>query len=288
MGSWRRQVPDAQTNATALVQAYVAAHQLSVDGNLSITTNSTANTSSQANNGGGGLFFGGNANAGTSFQNNNSAFIGVPSGSSFDGSGVNITVGGNFQMNAVSSLQNTYVDSSSNGGGLVSSTNANSTANLGGTTQSVVGKNASVLANTVSILANLASAQGTINASTTAGGLFGSATANTNGNWNPSVLAEIAAGGTNTVVTGTEGVDMRALTQNVNFQQNPNGTFYGIGSGNSNRNLTNSLSSQVQAGSGATVTAGPRIFARARSARVLRHTAPAAQRLPTARALCGR
>ncbi len=252
--------PNAQTNVTANVAAYVAARQLTAGGNVSITTLSTANSSSQANNGGGGVFFGGSANAGTSFQNNNSAYVGVLSGSSVNGTGVQITAGGNFQMNAVSSLQNTYVNSSSNGGGLVSSTNATSSANLGGTTQTVVGDNASVQAQTVSMLADYTSAQGTINASTTAGGLFGSATANTNGTWNPSVLAEIAPGGTSTVLTGTEGVDMRALSQNINFAQNPNGTFYGIGSGNSNRNLTNSLSAQVVAGTGATVTAGPRIL----------------------------
>ena len=72
--------PERQTNVTANVAAYVAAQQLTAGGNVSITTLSTANTSSQANNGGGGVFFGGNANAGTSFQNNNSAFVGVRAG----------------------------------------------------------------------------------------------------------------------------------------------------------------------------------------------------------------
>ena len=103
-----------------------------------------------------------------------------------NGTGVQIIVGGDFQLNAVSSLQNTNVSSSSNGGGLVSSVNADSTANLGGTTQAVVGKNASVQAQTVSILADYTVGdRATINASATAGGLFGSATANTNGTWNP-------------------------------------------------------------------------------------------------------
>jgi hypothetical protein len=252
--------PTAQTNVTATVAAYVAAQQLTAAGNVSITTNSTANTSAQSTNGGGGLVFGGDASASTSFQNNNSAFVGVATASGIDGTGVQIVAGGNFQMTADSSLQNTFVSSSSNGGGLVSRVNATSTANLGGTTQSVVGKNASVKAQTVAILADYTSAQGTDNSSATAGGLFGSATANTNGTWNPSVLAQIVPGGTNTALTGTEGVDIRALTQNINVQQNPNGTFYGIGSGNSNSNVSTNLSTKVEAGSGATVTAGPRIL----------------------------
>ena len=47
--------PNARPTSTANVQAYVAAQHLTVGGNLSITTNSTANTSSQANNAGGGF-----------------------------------------------------------------------------------------------------------------------------------------------------------------------------------------------------------------------------------------
>ena len=39
--------PSAQTNVTATVQAYVAPRQLIAGGNVSITTDSTANTSSQ-------------------------------------------------------------------------------------------------------------------------------------------------------------------------------------------------------------------------------------------------
>jgi len=252
--------PSANTNVTANVAAYVAAQQLTAGGNVSITTLSTDNTSAQANNAGGGVLFGGSANAGTSFQNNNSAFVGVESGSTIDGTGVNISAGGEFEMNAVSSLQNTYVATNSDGGGLVSSASATSTTNLSGTTESVVGKNASVTAQTVSILADYTSAQGSENADATAFGFFGSATGNTNGTWNPMVVAEIAPGGTNTVLTGTEGVDIQALTKNVNDPQYPNGTFYGIGSGNENRNVGTSLSSEVEAGAGATVTAGPRIL----------------------------
>ena len=253
--------PKAQTNVTATVQAYDAARRLTVGGNLSIATNSTANTSAHGDNSGGGLIFGSSVTAGTSFQNNNAAFVGVKSGSTIDGSGVNITVVGEFQMNAVSSLQATNVSTSSDGGGLFSSANAHSNANLGGTTQAVVGKNASIQAQTVSILANLTSAQGNLNASASAGGLFGGTTADTNGTWNPTVVATIAPGGTSTALTGTEGVDIRALTGGLNPAQHADASFYGIGSANSNANIHPSPSTEVEAGSGATVTAGPRILA---------------------------
>ena len=73
-------------------------------------------------------------------------------------------------------------------------------------------------------------------------------------------MATIAPGGNFTAVTGSEGVDIRALTGGVHAVQNANAAFYGIGPADTGANITPSLSSEVEAGSGATVTAGPRIL----------------------------
>ncbi len=250
--------PDAETDVVANVQAYVAPRLLTVGGNLSVITKSTANTSSQANNGGGGLVYGGDASSDTSVENFNSAFVGSP-GNPPNADGVNVVVGGEFQLNAISS-EVTNVSTTTDGGGLVSTVDAESDSDVGGTTQAVVGRNANVQAQTVSILANLTSAKGSMTSNATAGGLFGSASANSNGTWDPQVLALISGGGNATSLSGTEGVDMRALTGHVDPNQQENASFYGIGPASSGANITPSLNTSVQAGSGATVTAGPRIL----------------------------
>jgi hypothetical protein len=250
--------PSAQTNVTATVDAYDAARSLYVGGNLSITTDSTANTSAHGDTAGGGLVASNSVTAVTKFVDNNSTFIGAPQGSGINGAGVQVTVGGLFRLEADSSLAETNVSTNSNGGGFVSSADAHSEADFSGTTQAVVGTNASVSAQSVDILADLTSAHGDVSSEATAGGLFGSATAQTRGGWSPIVRAQVAGGGT--ALTGTEGVDIRALTGNVAYVPNPNGTFYGIGSGNSDQNMTHSLDTEVDGGSGATITAGPRIL----------------------------
>jgi hypothetical protein len=117
-----------------------------------------------------------------------------------------------------------------------------------------------VQAQTVDILADYASANADINAEATAGGLFGGTTADTNGTWNPAVIAQLAGGGSDTAVTGTAGVDVRALTQNFKVHQNPNASFFGIGSGHPSQNVNPVLSSRVKGDSGVTVTAGPRLL----------------------------
>jgi len=92
-------------------------------------------------------------------------------------------------LNAVSSLQLTNVSTPSDGGGLFSSADAHSNADLEGTTQAVVGSNASIQAQTISILADLTGAQGNLNSSATADGLCGGTTADTKGTWDPSTPA---------------------------------------------------------------------------------------------------
>ena len=192
-------------------------------------------------------------------------------------------------MNAVSSLQNTYVDSSSNGGGLVSSTNANSTANLGGTTQSVVGKNASVQAQTVSILANLhvGARHRSMPAPPPAG--FSAARPRTPmAPGTPSVLAEIAAGGTNTVAHGHRRRRYPGADAEHQLPAEPERHLLR----NRLRELEPKPHQQPQLPGpgrlGGDRHRRPAHPARAGSARVVRHPAPAAERLPAAGALCGR
>jgi hypothetical protein len=253
--------PDAETNVTDVVRSFVDPSQLNVGGNLSVTTNSTGNMSAHADNDGGGLYFGSSVNAGTNFQNDSAAYVGLPMLGSTDATGVHIKVGGEFKLDAVSSMQGTNVTASSDGGGVFANASAHANSSLGGTTQAVVGTNASIQANTVSILANLTSAQGNMNANATAGGAFGSTTAESDGFWNPTVDASIAPGGTSTALTGNEGVDIRSVIGSLNQTVHDKATFYGIGIPHSNNNINTSPTSEVEAGAGATVTAGPRILA---------------------------
>jgi hypothetical protein len=252
--------PYAETDATPTVQAFVAAHQLNAGGDVVITTFSTASTSAHGDNAGGGVIFGGSVTAETSYQTNNAAFVGTDNGSGIDGGGVQITAGGHFRLAAVSSLQQTNVSTNSDGGGFLANADAHSDAEVGGTTRAVVGTDAAVQAQTVDVLADYASAQGNLDAGATAGGLFGGASAETRGGWSPTVVARLAGGGANTTLTGTSGVDVRALTQNVNVSQNPHASFFGIGSSNSDKHLTTTLSSRVEGDSQVTVTAGPRLL----------------------------
>jgi hypothetical protein len=249
--------PTAQTDVSPTVTAYVAASQLNVGGDLAITSDATTQTSAHGDTSVGGVGAGTGVTAATSFQDDSAAFVGVRNGSAIDGGGVQVVVGGLFRLEADSALTGTGVTSHADSGGLYSSANAHSNADFQGTTQAVVGTNASVTAQSVDILADLTAAQGRLASRATASGATGSATADTNGTWDPEVLAQVAPGA---ALTGTEGVDIRALSASLDVTQDPDGTFHGLGKGHSNQNMTFNPTTRVDGGAGATITAGPRIL----------------------------
>ena len=83
------------TSANPNVEAYVAAQLVSAGGNVTIATEAMGDTTSQANNSGGGAVAIGDISEETLFKSYSQAFVGTMNGGTVDGSGVAIDARGN-------------------------------------------------------------------------------------------------------------------------------------------------------------------------------------------------
>jgi hypothetical protein len=251
--------PSAETDVDPTVKAFVAA-LISANGKVTISSQSVGHSSSSADNGSGGLIATGSSHAKTVFHNTNQAIVGDES---LNGADVQIQAGHGFALTADSQLD-TSASSDSEGGGLFAHADATSTTDVdnGGTkTTAVVGANAQVQAQSINVTAGYSSLSVNSSSHASAGGLTGGTDATTNGNVDPTAEVDVNGGaGAATSVSGSAGVDLRALNQNVNVGQHPDAHFFGIGSGDNHNDLNQGPSATIQTDTGVTITAGPRIF----------------------------
>src|SRR5262249_28813741 len=141
---------------------------------------------------------------------------------------------------------------------------ATSTVNVdsgnGNRTHSVVGEDAHITARTVEIVANYSNLNFNQEASASGGGLFGDADATADGTVQPDVAALVQGNATShTSVIGTAGVDIRALN-NIGNSYDLEASFFGIGDAHADVDYILTPSSRVDADSGVTIVAGPRLF----------------------------
>lgn len=245
--------PTATTTVTHNATAYLAG-SVQAGGNISIVAQSIGNSSSTGNNAGGGIGFGGTAQANTNFTSNARAVIGTPS-AGYDATGTQIIAGGAFSLSADTELT-TNVTTTSNGGGLIAITSA--TGNAKGTinTSAIVGANALIEANTASLAATNTNIKPVVTTDSHSGGLGGSATANSNIDFTDTASTSIAGG--ITLLTGLKGVDVIAANSDFVPDAKTDASFIGIGPHNNNPHYGNHLHANINAGAGATVEAGVR------------------------------
>ena len=250
--------PDGVLDATQHVRAFIAPQLLRAGGNVDVLSSASGNTSAYGSNKGGGFVAVGNADAVSHVHNTNLAYIGVDDSGNIVADGVVIEATGHLRVNSNSTL-NVEVTSNADGGGFVASVDADSISTVDDDTQAVIGSNATVTARSVDLTAQWSDFHVDFDADATAGGLFGSASATGDGDNDLNVLTAIRGGA---VVTGFEGVDVRALLLNVDEldQSDVDGDFFGIGPGTDNKDANRHLSAVIDGDDNALVVAGPRLF----------------------------
>ena len=248
-------MPSAVTSANPNVEAYVAAQLVSAGGNVTIATEAMGDTTSQANNSGGGAVAIGDISEETLFKSYSQAFVGTMNGGTVDGSGVAIDAQGEFTLSSDTQLTTTVSGKVVNGGGFSGVSNE-CTAGANSATSSIVGQNAQISAGSVNLLATGSNFGVTCSPRAITARLSAAAEANANSDIDPTTQVEVGGGA---MVEGAQGVDVTALNENFNQSLNPNASVYAIGpAGRSNKNPDNHFQTFVEADSGATVIAGPR------------------------------
>jgi len=251
--------PAGKTIINHNVSSYVAATLVKAGRDVTINSISSANGSAYASNGSGGFIQVGAADAFLEFHNTNLGYIGVDAGGgTFDATGVYIQSGRLVSVHATSSLNGT-VSSNADGGGFISDSDAESHLDVDGATRAITGGAADVHADALSVLARYSHIDVEMTSDATSGGLFGGAEATTSGTVDPDT--QVLVQGSNATLTGLEGVDLRALAENINVSESSDGTCYCIGDSDSNTDVNVDTDTDVIAASGATLTVGPRVFA---------------------------
>jgi hypothetical protein len=255
--------PTSTLTTTPTVKAWAAPKLATVQGSVTVASESLANTLASTYTAGGGLISAQIATATTNFGTTgtggtaavNEAFVGTEdTAGTVTGSGVQIHAAQGFTLSSLTSLA-TNPSATVYGGGLGAGLTANATANANNATTTTVGKGAVVAGQTVTILADVQNLG--VNAPSTAhgGGLVGASTANSTSNVTSTATALI--GGGTTRITGQGGVDVQARHDNFNPILSPSALFIGIGPSLNNPSNNNKLHSHVEADAGATVVAGP-------------------------------
>ena len=196
---------------------------------------------------------------------NNSAFIGADfagggiSGDSatpqVDGTGITIKAGGNIKVAATTFLK-TSISADTDGGGAFDASHANSTTDLHDNTATAVGKNAHVTGSTVALIAKSGGSHtGTADAFAVAfiGGAF--ATAELKLDTNATSIADGDSSSTG-VITGINGVDIRALHDNLHYDFDGTGICICIGPSSGSDPTNASLDDTASGHQGMTVVAG--------------------------------
>ena len=256
--------PTATGNATPTVKAYADACVVS-GGNVSITSLASPNVTAYANNDGGGAISIAQSQASTSTNITNSAFVGADSlGNPGDEANIsttgNVPGGNNFVLSSqTSSTSSATADCA--GGGVVASIGSTSKSDVTDTTTTTVGQNATISARTVNVSAEVTSINANATSSAIGGGLFGDSNAEANSKIDNSTVQAHLAGsaGSNTQITGTQGVDVVASQNQVHPTRSAKAIFIGIGPSIPTGKSSGTLTTTVQADQGVTVNAGPRL-----------------------------
>jgi hypothetical protein len=243
--------PTATVTVAAAVQAYVDAKSVSSGGNVRIAAESIGGSDASANNALGSVN-GGTATETTNYGSTSRAFVGTYGPSGIDATGVAISAAGEFSLTADSQLTTTLTGSSTDGGSVTSAEN-DATVNANAVTTSSVGANAQISANCVGLLAIGSSFNITENPDAKSSSQNGSATAKATSSISSTVTMSIGA---NAMIDGAQGVDIRALNENLALNQNASANASGSAI-SANHNLY-ALATNVDAAAGATVIAGPR------------------------------
>ena len=226
--------PEANGYASPMVEAYVDSCVAS-GGNVSITSVASPNVTSYADNAGGGFVSIGQSQSYTTTNITNLAFVGAPpDGNTGNDANIsttgNVPGGNNFVLSSTtSSTSNASGDAK--GGGVVANIGSTTSDTVNDTTTSTVGANAIISARTVNVSAQVSSINASTNAYAIGGGLFGDSNAEANTKvGNSTVEAHLAgAVGTNTQITGTQGVDVTASQNNIQLTRTRTAIFIGIG-----------------------------------------------------------
>ena len=179
-------VPSAQTTVSPSVKAYLAASNVTVDGDVTVTSTVKTNATAYASNGSGGLIAIADVSVAIDGTDTNSAFIGTgpdslsgdPAAPQVDATGVTIEAGGNVKVGATTFLR-TSATGSSESGGLGDFSNGSASVDLVDHTAAVIGKNAKISGSTVALVSTTGS-KGYAAMSVTTYAFIGSATANAN------------------------------------------------------------------------------------------------------------
>ena len=234
-------------------------------GNVSITSVASPNVTSYADNAGGGFVSIGQSQSYTNTNITNLAFVGAPpDGNTGNEANIsttgNVPGGNNFVLSAKTS-SNSNASANAAGGGAIASIGSTTGNNVSDTTTSTVGQDATISARTVNISAQVTSINASTNAYAIGGGLFGDSNAEANTNiGNSDVEAHLAGTtGSNTQITGTQGVDVTASQNNVLPTRTRTAIFIGIGPSVPLGSTGGTLETTVQADQGVTVNAGARV-----------------------------
>ena len=266
--------PTAKVYIDPTVKAYVAAMSATIGGDLWITSSVATNSSAYSENGSGGLVSIPSVHSEINGTDNNTSFIGADFGGSgiagdlsspqVDATGVSLTVTGNVKLEATTRLTSS-VDAKSDSGGGFDASSAYAHTTFTDNTATVIGKNAVVTGSTVKLNATTGNTAGENNhahARSFVLALFGSSSASPAVTINSHDTAILDGdSGSSGVVTGLNGVDVRAHHENVAYGADGGHTcicldFHFGSDGSTNVTLSDTASGHQ----GVTVVAGPRII----------------------------
>ena len=250
------------------VKAYLAASNVTVGGDVTVTSTVKTNATAYASNGSGGLIAIADVSVAIDGTDTNSAFVGTGpdsvSGDSatpqVDATGVTIVAGGNVKVGATTFLR-TSASGSSESGGLGDFSHGSASVSLTDHTAAVIGKNAQISGSTVALVSTTGS-NGYVAMSVTTYAFIGSATANADYTLTSTVTSILDGDATTSgVIVGVNGVDARAYHDNNSYVRNPDGTCYCIGPSHSNRGGSGDVFTDTASGHrGVTLYVGPRII----------------------------
>src|SRR5262249_44098142 len=200
-----------------VVKAYVAARSINAGGDVEISSLSQGNSSSYSTNASGGLIQVGVATSTTDYNNTNVAFVGRdgPNINQIAADNVQIDAGGQFRLHS-----NTTITASSAaqafGGGFVSVSVAVANTNVTNNTSSVIGRNASIRAHSADVRPTVDVLRSAPNTLAVAGGFVAVAVAASSPSIDSNVNVRLeGTTSTGTVLRGAQGVDLRAVQNNV-------------------------------------------------------------------------
>ena len=243
---------------TQNVQAFIAPALLQAGGNVDVRSSSVVNSSSYASTGSGGFVAVGDSEANNDTNHSNRAYIGVDAGGgNIVGDNVVIEAQGHLRVSSESTLD-ANVTTNSDAGGFVADVDAASRGTLNDETQVVAGSNARVTARSVSMRSQWLHLNYTYKADADAGGLYADADARASGTVEPNTTTAIRSGAQ---VTGFEGVDLRAITNDVAIAENLDAKATGLfGGDDPHPDASLTVDTLIDADADALVTAGPRLF----------------------------